>query len=225
MENASKILYLFPPDKPNENEKKKEEKDLPRLGLFRPAFTPCLMGSTKRVKAVNKGGESKGIAVEFIGDYLENDDIVIENIVIEQGFGADGTKEIPIAMEKRTYSDGQCILYWEDEDFPIPPGVYQGLPRESFCRMQLERSFGIRFTPKGNPRKTLDIIAAIIPIENAKREASAVWYAWKNHDSKESYIKSRNAEIMERIINCGREDEAERRILKSLLLDPENFDL
>lgn len=232
MENNSKRLYLYLPDekdaaKTDERNSESEEKELPRLSIAGFDFSPCTIGDRRRIIAVNKGGGSKGIAIEFIGDYLANDDIIIENVILEQGSGEKGTKTIPIVMEKRTYSDGMCILYWEDENFPIPPKADPNLSRDVFCRTEIDRSFGISFTPKGNPRKALDIIAAIIPIENAKRQASAVWYAWKNCASKESYIKKNNIEIMNRIMKIEKKNNSSFyiRLLKTMLLDPDDFDL
>ena len=70
MENGKKRLYLFPSF---ENEPEKKEKEPPKLELLRPSFIPCAMGSRFGINVINRGGESKGIALEFIGDYIEND--------------------------------------------------------------------------------------------------------------------------------------------------------
>lgn len=167
------------------------EKELPKLTI--PLFTtvPCKIGESACVFVNNQGGKSKGIGILFFGDYIEKDEIVFENVTFESDYGSEKRKVVPITLEKVKCSDGTTGLYWENPDFVISPAVSESVPLMKRMDMESKKAFGVRFTPKGNPRKVLDIRVILIPLEN-KTEGQVSWYVWRGHASKAAYIEQHN---------------------------------
>ncbi len=167
------------------------EKELPKLTI--PLFTtvPCKIGESACVFVNNKGGKSKGIGVLFFGDYIENDEIIFENVTFESDYGSEKRKVVPITLEKVKCSNGTTGLYWENPDFVISPAVSENVPLMKRMDLEFKKSFGVRFTPKGNPRKVLDIRVILIPLEN-KMDGQVSWYVWRGHASKAAYIEQHN---------------------------------
>lgn len=176
------------------------EKQLPELkvGLF--GLTPCKIGESYCVFVNNRGGKSKGIGILFVGDYVENDDIVFENVTFESDYGSEKRKIVPITLEKVKLTNGKHGFYWEDKDFAIPPAVSRDIPEMKRMDLEFKKQFGVRFVPQGNPRKVLDIKVAIYPLENS-RDGQAVWYVYRYSKTKEEYIKEHNMGWVENKLN------------------------
>ncbi len=142
------------------------------------SLTPCKADINSVVFVNNKGGRSKGVAIMFTGDYIENDDVIIYNATFESCYGSENCKIVPITLEKRKRSDGSCVLWWEDSDFEIPPAVNQNLPYTKREKLEFEKQFGVRFFVKGNPQKFRDVEVYIIPLENIKSGYAQGYDRW-----------------------------------------------
>lgn len=186
-QSALTLLYFALSEEDGENEPPKLE--IPLFNLM-----PCKIGESSCVFAVNKGGASTGVAVEFFGDFTENDEITFENVTFEYDYGSDHRGIIPITLKKLKNTVGKSIWYWEDKSFKIPPKVNPKLPWSKKHDLEFKRSFGVRFTPKGNPRKTLDIMVALCPLQSFKTENCALWYVWKSEGSKKKFIERNNSQ-------------------------------
>ena len=184
-QSALTVLYFALP----ENETQKEP---PKLEITSFNLMPCKIGADKCIFAVNKGGASVGIAVEFFGDFTENDEITFEDVTFEYDLGSPNRTSIPVTLEKRKSTNGENFWYWENKSFKIPPKINPAVPWSKISDLEFKRQFGIRFTPKGNPRKTLDIKVAIIPLQSFNAESSAIWYVWKSWGSKKKFIEWNN---------------------------------
>lgn len=207
------MLYFALPD----NEIKKEPSKLEILSFN---LMPCKIGESKCVFAVNKGGASTGIAVEFFGEFTENDEITFEDVTFVSDIRRnwEGT---PITLKKVNGTKGEVIWYWEDKSFKIPPRVNPDLPWSKKMDMEFDREFGVRFTPKGNPRKVLDIKVAIIPLKCFDQNNIALWYVWKGHSSKKAFIEHNHEHCKKALIPM---DESELK-KSGFYLSEEDFDL
>ena len=144
------------------------KKELPKLHIGTYSLDPCKADINSVVFVNNKGGRSKGIAIRFIGDYIENDDVTIYDATFESDYGSDKRKRIPITLKKYVAVNGKYILWWEDRNFQIPPAVDPDLPFSTRSRLEFEKQFGIRFFVKGDPEKFRDVEVHIIPLENPR---------------------------------------------------------
>ncbi len=192
------------------------EKELPKLTI--PLFTtvPCKIGESACVFVNNQGGKSKGIGILFFGDYIEKDEIVFEDVTFESDYGSEKRKVVPITLEKVKCSNGTMGLYWENPDFVISPAVSDSVPLMKRMDLESKKSFGVRFTPKGNSRKVLDIRVILIPLEN-KMDGQVSWYVWRGHASKAAYIEQHNE--LRRSMRGMQEGFCEN------MLHPEDYDL
>ena len=183
--------------------KKHEEKYITRLYFSAPVvkkktppvlkingfdLTVCVPNQNKVVFVNNKGDRGKGIAIMFTGDYIENDEIEIYDATFESDYGSEKRKIVPISFTKRKTQDGKCILWWEDEDFQIPPAVNENLPVAKRMKLEYAKEFGIRFFVRGNERKFLDIKVFIIPLENYQNGADC-WYVYRHSGTKKKYVE------------------------------------
>lgn len=168
------------------------QKEPPKLEIHSFSLMPCKIGESNCVFATNKGGSSRGVAIYFAGDFIENDELTFEDITFEYDFGSDERQSIPITPKKMKAVNGEYILYWEDKNFQIPAKVNPNLSLMRQEDLEWKRMFGVRFTVQGNPRKLLDVKVFIIPLEKYDSEAAACWYVWKTYGSKEKYIESHN---------------------------------
>lgn len=150
------------------------KKELPVLKIGLYDLMSCRADVNSVVFVNNKGGRSKGVAIRFIGDYIENDDVTIYNVTFESDYGSEKRKIVPITLEKRIDRNGDYILWWEDKNFQIPPAVNPNLPYSRRDRLEFEKQFGVRFFVKGDPNKFRDVEAHIIPLENPQ-EGFAYW--------------------------------------------------
>ena len=188
--------------------------DPPKFEIPRFDMMPCEIGRSHCVFVNNKGGGSKGIAVQFQGDYIENDEITFEDVVFEYKQNGE-IITVPIKLNKYYPPEGKPVLWWYDKDFIIPPAVSPDIPYNKKMDLEFEKEFGIRFTPCGNSRKTLDIKVFIIPLDNQK--GSACWYVYKYHKTKRNYIDSHNEDVDKCYLSEAQRAES--------LLDPDDFDL
>lgn len=178
--NAISQLYF---SAPSEN-----QPELPQLKIGMFDLVPCEIGKSSCVFVNNQGGKSKGIAIMIYGDYVKNDELTFENVTFECDYGSEKRKIIPIHLEKVNCTDGKMALYWEDENFIIPAAVSQDIPIMKRQQLEFEKSFGVRFTVQGNPRKALDVMVFIIPLEN-REHGSDCWYVYRHDQTKENYIQ------------------------------------
>jgi hypothetical protein len=205
-------------------EEKKKEPPILKIGSF--DLTPCVPNTNKVVFVNNKGGRSKGIAVMFTGDYIDNDEIEIYNATFESDFGSEKRKSVPISFTKRKSQDGKFVLWWEDKDFQIPPAVNKALPIMKQMRLEFEKAFGIRFFVRGNERMFLDIKVFIIPLENYQKGADC-WYVYRTSGTKRKFVENMIDSTNEMISHCP---ESERqRVLDAnphmYLTNPDKYDL
>ena len=205
-------------------EKNKKEPPVLKIGTF--TLTPCVPDINQVVFVNNKGGRSKGIAVMFTGDYIENDEIEIYNATFESDYGSEKRKSVPINFTKRKSQDGKTILWWEDNDFQIPPAVNKSLPLMKQMRLEYEKEFGIRFFARGNERKFLDIKVYIIPLDNYQKGADC-WYVYRSSGTKRKFVENMIDRTNEMLSRCP---ESERqRVLDTnphmYLTNPDKYDL
>lgn len=166
-----------------------ESVNLPKLAITQFSLMPLKIDSVNGVFAVNKGGKSKGIAVIILGDFVKNDEITFENVTFDSEIGTNERKSIPVTFRKTDSANGEKILYWENRDFTIPQAVDVKIPEDRRIKLEFERSFGIRFTPKGNSGKILDVKVCFAPLNNFKN-GQCIWYVYKLSGSKAEYIRS-----------------------------------
>lgn len=212
-EESLTMLYFALPD--NGSEKEPSMLVIPSFNLM-----PCKIGVSSCVFAVNRGGASTGIAVEFFGDFTENDDITFEDVTFVGDIKRDG-KGVPITLKKVKGTKGEIFWYWEDKSFKIPPKVNPDLPWSKKMDMEFNREFGVRFTPKGNPRKVLDIKVAIVPLKYLDGKNAALWYVWKGYKSKKAFIEWNHEHCKRALIPM---DESELK-KDEFYLNEEDFDL
>lgn len=167
------------------------EKGLPKLKIGLYDLSPCIIGKNKCVFVNNKGGKSKGVAIMFTGDFIENDELTFENVTFESDFGSDKRKILSIEPIKKKLKNGETVLYWEDRDFNIAPAVNPLLPITQRDELEFKKEFGVRFTVQGNPEKSFDVKVHILPLENPENGA-ACWYVKCDSKMKEILLKKYN---------------------------------
>ncbi len=186
-----------------------EKKELPRFKINGFSLVSCKFGQNQVVFVNNLGGRSKGVAVMFWGGFVENDDLIIENVTFESDCGSKKRKIVPITLKKIECKNGEIALYWEDKNFNIPKAVDPSVPTMKKMQLEFEKQFGVRFFVSGNPRKLLDVKVSIIPLENYQ-DGSDTWFVYRYAKSKRAYIEQNN--------HTWRYD-------SEMQLDPDDFDL
>jgi len=163
-----------------------------KLKIHHYNLMPCEPERMTSCRVNNLGDASRGIEIMFLGDYIEHDEITIEDVMFCYKTARDEEVSIPITMEKRQRSDGSWVYYWADKDFLIQRAVSSNLPKRIYNTKESQRTFGIRYTPRGNKRKFLDICVAFIPMSN-RQDGHCVWCVWAYHaSSKREYIEKHN---------------------------------
>ncbi len=165
------------------------QKELPKLQLRTYSLMPCEMGKPEVISCVNTGGKSRGLSVYFVGSYVEKEEITFENVQWQERIN-DGWAYRPIALEKVQLRDGKWAYCGHDPTYLIPPKVNPNLNFKKRTDMEYERSICVRFAPKGNERKRLDIAVVFVPDENP--EGQAGWIVWALHGSKREFIRQHN---------------------------------
>ena len=194
---------------------KDENMDKTKLKIKSFSLTPCIPGLRTGCFVENNGAASKGIRVLFIGDYVEGEDITLEDTAFVC-HDADGELvETPISFKKVQLESGGWAYLWEDKDFPIPEVVSSALPPRARQEAEYRRSFGIRFKPVGNKRKFLDICIVFDPLENAY-DGHCWWRVWGYHPTKKEYIDYTNNERLQDAKMFG---------INPSLIDPDEYDL
>lgn len=160
-------------------------KDPVRLALHMPSGMPCFIGKSAAVSVVNTGAESRGLSVYFLGSYVEKEEITFFDVHIAR-LKKNSSESIPIALQKVQLADGQWAYYYHDSGLRIPPKVDNRLPMNKVMQMECERSIIVRFVPRGNPRKILDITVVLVPDKNF--EGQTGWNVWHPWGSKKAFI-------------------------------------
>lgn len=188
LDKKAKYFYFKLPD-----EMKNEEP----VKLVPDAYSamPCFLDKPSSVEAINVGGASKGLAVYFLGPYVENDEITFYDVSFVK-WRNDRAEFVPFDLTKIQLADGQWAYYYHDPDFRIPPKVDDRLPAIKRERMARERKIIVRFFPHGNQRKILDITVVLVPDGNLKGQAE--WNAWHIWGSKKAFIEQYNEDWNER---------------------------
>lgn len=156
----------------------------PQTEITEPAFLrfsgsiPSLQsfGEEMRLNFYNMGGKSKGIAVAF--DASDGDELTYENVILavqNKPFAWGDMREFPVSLEHRILDTGEKVYYGECRDIVIPP-----------FNMKKVKWLSLKFIPKGNSRKALDIKVTISPLGTEQKET---WYFWKHHSSKREYAE------------------------------------
>ncbi|MBQ8293295.1 MAG: hypothetical protein IJX78_05800 [Bacilli bacterium] len=166
-----------------------EEDNTPpsKLELTSYPVSPTKSNEPVLCRVNNIGRASKGLAIVFSGDYIENDDILIEeaSLVVDKG---DHVKYIPIKLQKTRLEKEGYIYYWKNESYKIPKVVSKDLPAKVYDRKRSIESICLRFIPKGKEEKMLNIKVTFIPLTNPIK-GQCTWYVWMGHNSKKDYIK------------------------------------
>lgn len=180
------------------------------------SLTPCRIGIHDACAFYNTGGASRGIAVAFTGNYVENDEITFENTAIRTTKGSlNEFTSCPITLQKIRLSDGRAAYYWEDKSFKIPECVSDDLPPMVYQKKKWTRQITVDFVPQGNPRKVLDIAVTMIPLSNPI-DGQYTWCVWHYHGSKRELIEQHNASEKELAENWGKDPE---------YYNPDDYDL
>ena len=169
----------------SENEAR-ENSDLPAFSMFQTSHIPFKTETRSYVLFLNKGRESKGVYLYFLGGYVENDDITFSDVKIN---------DVPVELEKAQLSDGQWAFRAHCPEIKIP-AIDKKLKGSKLVKAQYEKCITAHFVPHGNQRKTLDITVVLIPEENWS--GPGYYYAWHGYSSKTEYIRGHNAHILER---------------------------
>jgi hypothetical protein len=180
---------------------------------------PCEPGKRAACSVLNQGAASKGICILFTGDYVASEDITIDDAEFFYTDKRGQSVSIPITFEKREWIENLWVYCWEDESFPIPPAVSDGLPPQVKMKKEFARSFGIRYVPNGNKRKFLDITVYFAPLSNFER-GQCGWCVWSRAGSKRDYIRKHNESYLAQRAYGVPED-----MITPNLIDESDYDL
>ncbi len=204
-DSVSKLYFSAP---------QKDSSLLTKLKIRQFDLMPCAPGIRKTCLVNNSGASSRGLAVLFVGNYVENDEITIDDATFCFHDRRGDWVDVPITFMKRQLSDGRWIYYWEDKDFKIPQVVSPDLPFRVQENKNALNSFGIRYVPNGNKRKFLDITVVFAPLSNWDR-GQCYWRVWAHSSSKRRYIEMHNQGWKK----CGASN------IEDVLLNPDEYDL
>lgn len=209
VENTEKLYFLAP---------KKVELDSTVLIIRAFNRTPCTPGQQAVCFVENIGAASRGIQIQFVGDYVESGDITIEDASFVYYDSKGEPIVTPITFERVKMMNGLYSYCWEDKNFSIPEVTPSTLPPKAKQIEEHRRNFGIRYTPVGNKRKFLDICTVFIPLDNPD-EGHCWWRVWAYHKSKREYIEDHNNRIKRDA------EQFEIPNWTKLLIDPDEYDL
>lgn len=170
----------------------------PKLEQHTYSMMPCFVGSPAIVTALNVGGASKGLSVYFVGPYVEHEDITFSDVCFVKR--KNGVPEsVPIKLEKVQLADGQWAYYYHDPGYKLLPKVDARLPAGKKWQAESERSITLRFVPRGDSGKILDITVVLVPDKNPQGQTG--WNVWYPFGSKQAYIRHHN-ETWSKIPGC-----------------------
>jgi len=150
---------------------------------------PFCDGKPEAVSFTNIGGASKGFSLYFAGPFVENEEIRFDEVSLVKTKNKENTF-IPIELHKTMLPNGNWVYAYHDPSFKIMPKVSEKLPLIKIVELESERNITIRFIPRGNNRKMLDVTIVIVPDENP--EGAGGWNLWAKYGSKSAYIKEYN---------------------------------
>lgn len=174
LDKKARVLYFKLPEGA-------EPKELPRLEQMMSSAMPSFIGKPQCVSAINRGGESRGLSVYFLGSYVEREELTFTDTCFVTDKGTE-----PFSLTKVQLTDGQWAYYYNDPGFRLPPKVDERLPFGKQMRMMMDQDITVRFVPQGDPRKILDITVILQPDKNP--EGQTGWNVWHGWGSKEAYI-------------------------------------
>ena len=143
---------------------------------------PFKMETNNTVSVINCGKESQGIKVFFIGNYVENDEIVFDASIGSQR----------LVLEKYRNSNGDWAYGAHCPDIKIP-AIDKKLKGVKLISEEQKKCISINFVPHGNGRKVFDIIVCIAPAENWK--GRMLYYTWRGYSSARQFIEENNAHV------------------------------
>ena len=146
---------------------------------------PALTGWERDITTVNTGAESKGLTIWFLAPGVAEDSVSFSDVCIVRQHVA-----MPIVLTKAQMPDGRWAWRWHDPEFPIPAAVTGRMKQEKRRELERQRSMTVRFTPRGDSRKTLDIQIGFVPDGN--QDGGTWWSVWHKFGSKEDFIKWHN---------------------------------
>lgn len=182
MNEAATFLYFKLPEGVSAQE-------LPKLVQRQYSLMPCFLDKPSIVSGLNIGGASRGLAVYFVGPYVEHDEITFSDVCLLKDKNR-CLQTIPIELKKVQLSDGQWAYYYHDPGFKIMPKVDERLPVIKRMNEECEREITVRFIPHGNPRKILDITVVLVPDKNHAGQTG--WNVWHHFGSKKAFIEQHN---------------------------------
>lgn len=164
--------------------------DAPKLVQHTASLMPCFLDKPSTVSGINVGGASKGLSVYFIGPYVEREEITFSDVCFVK-WKNNQTEPVPFELKKVQLSDGQWAYYYHDPGYRIPPKVDDRLPMSKRMRVEYEHSIIVRFVPRGDPRKILDITVVLVPDKNQQGQTG--WNVWHQFGAKKAYIQFHNS--------------------------------
>lgn len=146
---------------------------------------PCLADRCSKLNIFSVGTEACGLSVYLSGPGVEDgtltfSDVYLGSIVQQQ----------PITLEKMQLSDGQWAYGYSDPGFPIPAGPPKRLKGEKQWLLMVKNAIVLKFIPRGDSRKTLDITVTVLP--DHCPEGQARWNVWESWGSKGAFIAYHN---------------------------------
>lgn len=165
----------------------------PALEQISTDLRPVLIDRPGVINAVNTGRESKGLSVFFLGPYVEHEEITFDQVAFLKPNKRGNYDEIPIQLRKEQLPDGQWVYAYHDPEYLIQPKVEELVSWAKRDHLREERSIKVRFIPRGNGRKVLDITVVLYPHENPAGQTA--WNVWRcsGSKSKREYIRQQNA--------------------------------
>lgn len=159
---------------------------LPSFSMYQASNLAFRPNERKYVSFLNDGGDSQGVHVYFLGDYVEKDEITFSDVRVGK---------ISVELEKVQLSNGKWAFTAHCPDIKIP-SISKRLKGKSLIKAQEENCITVCFAPHGNQRKVLDITVVLIPEKNW--DGQCFYYAWRGYSSKLEYIRENNAHVRER---------------------------
>lgn len=158
-----------------------------KLKIMSFGLEPGCMGRLKDFSCINVGGESVGLAVVFIGEYVENEDITFTDVTVSREIDEDKYIEASIELQKIKLPDGQWAYFGKAPNYQIPSRVNDNLKGKRYVEEEDRRAITVYFRPHGNQRKILDITVGLIPLMH--QEGQVWWNVWYHYGSKKAFLE------------------------------------